>query len=114
MSFLCLLSYIKERQSNGDIQDIQLNYRTIKLASSDIKDSPLIDSNFFTDPHDLNTMVEGCKLVFNISKTQAMQSVGAEFFDSPLPGCEQYPLDSDDYLRCLMQTDSKYKLFTSK
>ncbi|XP_025018352.1 glucose dehydrogenase [FAD, quinone]-like [Tetranychus urticae] len=80
------------------------NTGTIKLASSDIKDSPLIDFNFFTDPRDLDATVEGCKLFLNISKTEAMKSVGAERFDSPLPGCEQYPLDSDDYLRCLMQT----------
>ncbi|XP_015783879.1 uncharacterized protein LOC107361554 [Tetranychus urticae] len=80
------------------------NTGTIKLASSDPRDPPLIDFNFFTNPRDLAAMVEGCKLVLNISKTQAMQSVGAEFFNSPLPGCEQYQFESDDYLRCLIQT----------
>ncbi|XP_015783817.1 uncharacterized protein LOC107361494 [Tetranychus urticae] len=86
------------------------NTGTIKLASSDIKDSPLIDFNFFTDPRDLDATVEGCKLFLNISKTEAMKSIGAERFDSPLPGCEQYPLIHNvlKHISWLMHT------FTSK
>ncbi|XP_015784638.1 uncharacterized protein LOC107362137 [Tetranychus urticae] len=77
---------------------------TIKLASSNIRDPPLIDFNFFTDPRDLDAMAEGCRLVLNISMTPSMQTVEPRRYNSTLPGCEQYPLDSNDYLKCLIQT----------
>ncbi|XP_015784655.1 uncharacterized protein LOC107362155 [Tetranychus urticae] len=94
--------------SDGTMYAVSLvkprNTGTIKLASADPRDPPLIDFNFFTDPRDLGSMVEGCKLVLNITKTEAMQSVGAERFNSSLGDCDRYAFDSDDYLMCLTQT----------
>lgn len=77
---------------------------TVTLASANPRDAPIIDYNLFQDPRDLEAMVQGCKLILNITQTPAMQAIETKQFNTPLIPCSKYPFNSDPYLRCLVQT----------
>nr|AYV89171.1 glucose dehydrogenase FAD, quinone-like protein [Tetranychus evansi] len=77
---------------------------TVKLTSADPRTPPKIDYNLFDDPRDLEAMVEGCKLILNITETPAMKAINTKQFNTPLIPCSKYPFNSDPYLRCLVQT----------
>lgn len=78
---------------------------TIRLASSDPRTAPLIDYNLFEDSRDLDALVEGCKLIQNITKTPAMRAINTKQFNTQLGSCGQYgSIESEAYLRCLTQT----------
>nr|AYV88989.1 glucose dehydrogenase [Tetranychus truncatus] len=77
---------------------------TVRLASANPRDAPIIDYNLFQDPRDLEAMVQGCKLILNITQTPAMRAIDTKQFNTPLIPCSRYPFNSDPYLRCLVQT----------
>lgn len=103
-----LSEYLPPENSDGVMYAVALNrpqsHGTVRLASADPRDPPLIDFNLFSNSRDIDVMVEGCKLILGIAKTPAMQSVTPKRLNSTLGECSQFPLDSDPYLRCLIQT----------
>jgi choline dehydrogenase-like flavoprotein len=50
----------------------------IKLRSPDPQDHPIIQPNYLTDQHDVDTLVEALKIALKITETKALQSVGAK------------------------------------
>ena len=73
---------------------------TIRLKSTDPKEKPLIDPQYFSKVQDLNVLIEGTKIGLALSKTKAFQDVGTKFYSKPFPGCEGYTLWTDDYWGC--------------
>ncbi|XP_015905954.2 L-sorbose 1-dehydrogenase [Parasteatoda tepidariorum] len=83
-----------------------LSRGTIRLASTDPKQHPLIDSNLFQYKNDLDRLVEILKeCVAIVTKTKAFQRLGAKMFTTKFPGCEMFEANStyysESYLRCL-------------
>ncbi|XP_042908416.1 L-sorbose 1-dehydrogenase-like [Parasteatoda tepidariorum] len=83
-----------------------LSRGTVRLASKNPKEHPLIDPNVFDKPIDLERVVEGMQEAVNIvTTTEAFRRIQAKMFDIKFPGCEQYEANSTyystDYLRCL-------------
>ncbi|GFQ90768.1 glucose dehydrogenase [Trichonephila clavata] len=75
---------------------------TIRLKSANPKDSPLIDPNLFEYDEDLDRLVEVMKACVNlVENTKAFKKIGAKMFQTKYPGCEQYSIYSDPYLRCV-------------
>ncbi|XP_015925949.1 L-sorbose 1-dehydrogenase [Parasteatoda tepidariorum] len=75
---------------------------TIRLASTNPKEHPLIDPNLFQYDEDLDRLVEVMKECVNIvEKTKAFKEIGAKMFKTKFPGCEKHKLYSEDYLRCV-------------
>ncbi|XP_055934671.1 glucose dehydrogenase [FAD, quinone]-like [Argiope bruennichi] len=75
---------------------------TVRLHSANPKDFPLIDPNLFQVEEDLDRLVEVMKAcVYLVENTTAFQKIGAKMFQTKHPGCEQYKIYSDKYLRCL-------------
>ncbi|KAL7642614.1 UNVERIFIED_CONTAM: hypothetical protein RMT77_007178 [Armadillidium vulgare] len=72
----------------------------VTLRSTDPFDMPNIDPNFLVDPEDVEFFVRAIKFCIEILETDAMRSIGAKFFDKPLPGCRYLENGSDDYWRC--------------
>jgi len=73
----------------------------VKLASADPLADPLIDPKYFEDTDDVKSIVEGIKImVHTFEGTQAFSQYGGKFADKHYPGCEQYPLHSDEYFEC--------------
>ncbi|XP_074600161.1 L-sorbose 1-dehydrogenase-like [Brevipalpus obovatus] len=81
------------------------SHGVVRLRSSNPRDNPIIDYRLFSNQRDLNTLVEGCKIAMKIVNSQpAQENLSAKLFANTLPRCQQYPLGSDSYCRCLSQT----------
>ncbi|XP_026725144.1 LOW QUALITY PROTEIN: glucose dehydrogenase [FAD, quinone]-like, partial [Trichoplusia ni] len=70
----------------------------ITLMSNDPKDKPLIHANYFQDPRDLETAVEGIKIA---TKIEYFKSIGGFLGRIDIPACNSLELDSKDYWRCI-------------
>lgn len=81
-----------------------LSRGTVRLNSVDPYDKPIIDPNYYAHEIDLNITVEGIKILMALSKTEAFQKLGTKFYDKPFPGCEGYPLWTDSYWGCLVNS----------
>jgi choline dehydrogenase len=42
---------------------------SVTLTSSDIRDDPIIDTNYLDHPEDMKTLVEGMKIIKSLEKT---------------------------------------------
>ncbi|WP_119698223.1 GMC family oxidoreductase [Microbacterium halotolerans] len=57
---------------------------TVRLRSCDFRDKPKVDPRYFTDPHDMQVMVDGIKLARKIAAQPAMAEwTGRELFPGP-------------------------------
>ena len=61
----------------------------LKLKSNSPYDWPKFYANYFQDEHDLNTLVEGVKMVVNMSQTKAFQKYGSFLNPFPVSGKKQ-------------------------
>ena len=81
-----------------------LSRGTIRLASTDPHDKPLIDPQYFSNVQvDLNVLVEGTKIGLALSKTKPFQDLNSTFYDKTFPGCESYTLWTDDNWCCFIR-----------
>ena len=78
----------------------------IRLNSADPYDKPLINPNYYQDPHDLQVTIEAVKIALALSKTEAFQQFGTKFYDKPFPGCESYTMFTDAYWGCWIKSYS--------
>lgn len=70
----CLTPNVTHARSRG----------TVRLRSRDFRDKPKVDPRYFTDPHDMQVMVEGIKLAREIVAQPAMSAwAGRELFPGP-------------------------------
>jgi choline dehydrogenase-like flavoprotein len=70
----CLTPNVTHARSRG----------TVRLRSRDFRDKPKVDPRYFTDPHDMEVMVEGIKLARTIVAQPAMAEwAGRELFPGP-------------------------------
>lgn len=72
------------------------------LNSADPNDKPYIEPNYFTDPEglDIKIQIEAVKIALALSKTDGFQKAGSQLYNATFPGCEAYPLWTDDYYGC--------------
>ena len=80
-----------------------LSRGTIRLHSTDPYDHPIIDPQYFSNPHDLDVLVEGLKISLSLGKTEEFRRLGTRFYDKPFPGCESFILWSDPYWQCFIR-----------
>ncbi|GBN03669.1 Glucose dehydrogenase [FAD, quinone] [Araneus ventricosus] len=74
----------------------------VRLKSDDPYEYPLIDFNLFQYEEDLDKVVDIMKQCVNIvANTTAFKKIAAKMFTIKVPGCENYEIYSDNYLRCL-------------
>ncbi|XP_001607005.1 glucose dehydrogenase [FAD, quinone]-like [Nasonia vitripennis] len=73
----------------------------IKLNMSDPTwGDPLIYPNLFTDPADLETAVEAIKFADKLSETEAFKKSGLVAVYNPVPPCEKFISNKEEYFRC--------------
>ncbi|XP_050435997.1 glucose dehydrogenase [FAD, quinone]-like [Adelges cooleyi] len=75
----------------------------VRLRDADPRSKPVINANFFSDPIDLNRLVEGIKMIINLSKTKPFQKYGSRLHKRPMPGCKHIEFGTDDYWSCCIQ-----------
>lgn len=70
---------------------------TVRLASSNSHDKPLIDPKYFTDPknYDVNVTVEGIKMAVALIETEAFKITGSRLYNKSFPGCESLKFATD-------------------
>ena len=75
----------------------------IKLRSSNPFDHPLIYPNYFQQPDDMATLVEGVKITIALSRTRSFRRFGSELNSKQFPGCNHIPMYSDPYWECMIR-----------
>ncbi|XP_050598093.1 glucose dehydrogenase [FAD, quinone]-like isoform X1 [Bombus affinis] len=75
----------------------------IKLQSNNPFHYPLIYPNYFDNPEDVATLVEGIKFAVEMSKTASFKHYGSKFIPDPFPGCKNIPMYTDPYWKCAIR-----------
>ncbi|XP_003486606.1 glucose dehydrogenase [FAD, quinone]-like [Bombus impatiens] len=75
----------------------------IKLRSNNPFHYPLIYPNYFENPEDVATLVEGIKFILEMSKTASFRRYGSTFIPVPFPGCKNIPMYTDPYWECMIR-----------
>lgn len=78
----------------------------VRLQSKNPFDAPLINANYFDDPFDIKTLVEGAKIAIKISESPAFKQFGSRLHRIPFPNCRNIPFASDKYWECHIRTIS--------
>lgn len=72
----------------------------IELKDSNPFRYPAIHPNYFADERDLDVIVAGVRISQRLARTDAMKRIDARLWEVPIPGCEKFRFDSDDYWKC--------------
>lgn len=75
----------------------------IRLKSRNPFQWPLMEPNYFDNPEDLETLVQGAKLVVELGESDSFRKFGSRFHRHPFLGCESYAVGSTDYWRCCIK-----------
>lgn len=78
----------------------------LELKSANPFHWPKLYSNFFNNPEDVETILEGIKFSIRLSQTPPFKKLGARINSIPLPNCAHIHFGSDDYWRCSIRTMS--------
>jgi len=78
----------------------------VRLRSSNPFHYPVINANYFDDPFDIATLVEGIKIAVKMGESRAFRQYGSRIHRTPIPGCRKYPFGSDAYWDCAARSIS--------
>ena len=76
---------------------------TIRLASSDPGDIPLIEPAYLSQENDIAMMVEGIRLAESVVNTEPFAILGAKMTTNRHPNCLDHEFDSDRYWVCVIR-----------
>nr|CAI5856040.1 unnamed protein product [Callosobruchus analis] len=78
----------------------------MRLRSKDPFEAPKYFENFFSDPEglDIKRIIVAVRETQRIASQPTFQKYGAKLIDIPIPGCERYSFDSDQYWECAIRT----------
>ncbi|GLH01008.1 hypothetical protein R5R35_006258 [Gryllus longicercus] len=76
----------------------------VRLRSANPFHYPVINANYFADPFDVATLVEGVKFALRIADSRAMRAYGSRLYRVPLPNCRRHRFASDAYWECAIRT----------
>lgn len=62
-----------------------------------------MDPNYFAEKEDLDTLVDGLRLVIKLTEQDALKPYDLQLVKTPTPGCENFTFQSDEYLACHIQ-----------
>ena len=72
---------------------------SVRLASTDPDELPLVNPNYLDDPDDLKVLIEGMKIMAKLSQTETFKQYQLEHFPG-LASCSDHELHSDGYYEC--------------
>lgn len=76
----------------------------ISLQSSDPRDFPLIDTNFFADDLDVDTMYKGIKAILAVLDTEGFQRLNITQIVLDQPDCDDvYEQLTEDWWKCSLK-----------
>lgn len=78
----------------------------VRLRSKNPFQYPIMDPNYFDDPFDVQTLVEGAKIALRVADAHVFRQFGSRIHRIPLPNCKHLEFLSDSYLECQIRTIS--------
>lgn len=78
----------------------------VRLRSKNPFHFPRMDPNYFDDPFDVQTLVEGAKIAIRVADADVFKQFGSRIHRRPMPNCKKYKFLSDAYLECQIKTIS--------
>ncbi|CAH0394229.1 unnamed protein product [Bemisia tabaci] len=75
----------------------------ISLKSRNPLVYPIIEPNYFTYKEDVQVLIEGIRIAFNISGSKTFKKFNSRPLTTPMPGCARYVLFSDEYWECSLR-----------
>ncbi|XP_067015675.2 glucose dehydrogenase [FAD, quinone]-like [Anabrus simplex] len=75
----------------------------VRLKSKNPFHWPLFYHNFFSDPRDMEVLVEGIKMAVKVGQTKAFERFGTRLYDNPVPKCRHLRYGSDAYWECAVR-----------
>ncbi|CAB3246342.1 unnamed protein product [Arctia plantaginis] len=72
----------------------------LKLRDANPFSPPLIYPNYYSDPQDMQVLIEGARFVQELIQQPALRALNARPNPHRNPGCEQHELMSDEHLEC--------------
>lgn len=78
----------------------------VRLRSKNPFDGPRVNANYFDDPFDIKTLVEGAKIAIKISQNKVFKQFGSRLHKIRLPNCSHLKFASDAYWECHIRTIS--------
>lgn len=73
----------------------------IKLSSSDPYMPPIIQPNYLTHPHDIQSMVDAMRISIEVGLSPAFKKLNSSLITTRYPGCDRFKLYSIKYLACM-------------
>ncbi|XP_060081139.1 glucose dehydrogenase [FAD, quinone]-like [Ylistrum balloti] len=73
---------------------------SLRLASRDPFDYPLLDPNYLADMEDIQSYIKGIRYAQKLMKTDALKKLGTKFRKIDIPGCRDHIPDSDKQWEC--------------
>ncbi|KAL9698503.1 hypothetical protein quinque_001944 [Culex quinquefasciatus] len=78
----------------------------VRLKSKNPFHYPIMNPNYFEDPFDAATLVEGAKIALRVADAKVFKQFGSRLHRKPLPNCKHHKFLSDAYLDCQVRTIS--------
>jgi choline dehydrogenase-like flavoprotein len=78
----------------------------VRLQSKNPFVPPTMNPNYYDDPLDIATMVEGAKIALRTANAKVFKQFGSRLYQKPLPNCKHLKFLSDEYLECGIRTIS--------
>ncbi|KAL1454263.1 hypothetical protein WDU94_010535 [Cyamophila willieti] len=75
----------------------------ISLRSRNPLDYPRIQPNYFANHRDMLTLIEGVKIILEMSKTRPFRHYESRFHNIPFPNCTHIPMYTDTYYECMIR-----------
>lgn len=75
----------------------------VRIATTDVRDAPIITPNYFDSSIDVDTMVRGLKKLNELVNTPEMQAINASFVQFAISECDAFSYLSDDYWKCYIK-----------
>jgi choline dehydrogenase-like flavoprotein len=76
----------------------------VEIPNANPFSHPKIHANFFDEPDDIETILQGVKYVMKLVQTKPFRDIGARLHSIPLPYCAHIHFGSDDYWRCVIRS----------
>lgn len=74
----------------------------VKLNCTSACSKPFVDPRFFSDPDDIDTLVQAMKRQLTFENTTSYRKNGGKFIHIPIDECDRHNFRSNEYIRCYL------------
>ncbi|XP_024935915.1 glucose dehydrogenase [FAD, quinone] [Cephus cinctus] len=83
-----------------------LSRGTLKLASNNPLDKPVIWGNYLSNARDSAILVEGIQIALSLANTSALAKYNLTLLNQPLPACSEHAFLTDAYWTCAIRQNT--------